>query len=211
MIGIYKITNPKGKIYIGQSLDIEKRRRQYERIACQSQTKLFNSIKKYGWNEHKFEVLCECDELELNEREIYYGDLFDCIRTGLNLKECGGNRARYSDEARANMCKPKNITQEQRDVLRNRMVLLHTGVKKSDACKEKVRQSKLGIPRTNQVRMKISESRKDKKPILAIKDCAIIEYPSLCTASKELKRNRKTINQALANGFNCNGHKLYYL
>ena len=26
MVGIYKITNPKGKIYIGQSVDLDKRK-----------------------------------------------------------------------------------------------------------------------------------------------------------------------------------------
>jgi len=29
MVGIYKITNPNGKIYIGQSINIESRKRVY--------------------------------------------------------------------------------------------------------------------------------------------------------------------------------------
>ncbi len=32
MIGIYKITNPEGKIYIGQSIDIDRRFKEYKRL-----------------------------------------------------------------------------------------------------------------------------------------------------------------------------------
>lgn len=211
MIGIYKITNPNGLVYIGQSSDIEKRRKQYERCACHSQTKLYNSIRKYGWDNHRFEILMECDLAEINEMEKYYGELYDCVKTGLNLKECGGNRQLMSEETKRNMSKPHTLTDQQRFDLSERMKKLHTGKAKSAECAEKVRQSKIGIARPEWVRRKVSEGRKDKKAIISIKDCAIIEYPSLCTASKELNRDRKTINQALAKGFNCNGHKLYYL
>ena len=37
MIGIYKITNPKGKIYIGQSINIENRFKVYKRYNCKGQ------------------------------------------------------------------------------------------------------------------------------------------------------------------------------
>lgn len=30
MVGIYKITNPKGRIYIGQSVNIEQRKQNYK-------------------------------------------------------------------------------------------------------------------------------------------------------------------------------------
>lgn len=44
-IGIYKITNPKGKIYIGQSIDIDKRINTYRLMHCKDQKLLYNSIK----------------------------------------------------------------------------------------------------------------------------------------------------------------------
>ena len=34
MIGIYKITNPSGKIYIGQSINIENRKKIYSKSIC---------------------------------------------------------------------------------------------------------------------------------------------------------------------------------
>lgn len=46
MIGIYKITNPKGKVYIGQSIDINERFKTYSYLKCKNQTKLYNSAKE---------------------------------------------------------------------------------------------------------------------------------------------------------------------
>ena len=65
-IGIYKITSPSKKIYIGQSIDIEYRWKSYKRLHCQTQTKLYNSLKKYGSDKHKFEILQLCDKEQLN-------------------------------------------------------------------------------------------------------------------------------------------------
>jgi group I intron endonuclease len=73
MIGIYKITSPTSKIYIGQSTDIEKRWKDYFTLArCKSQTKLYNSLKNHGYQNHKFEVIEECSENNLLERENYW-------------------------------------------------------------------------------------------------------------------------------------------
>ena len=96
--GIYKITSPNNKIYIGQSIDCLGRKSFYKRLACKKQTRLFNSIRKHGWIKHKFEILCQCDRTELNNLEIYYIALFQCFNSkyGLNLRlggEGGGGHA----------------------------------------------------------------------------------------------------------------------
>ena len=65
MIGIYKITNPKGKIYIGQSTNIEDRWEKGHKYNCGSGKKLKNSLNKYGWENHKKEILEEdLDEIK---------------------------------------------------------------------------------------------------------------------------------------------------
>ena len=46
MIGIYKITNPTNKIYIGQSIDIKKRFNQYKNLQCKGQKALYSSLLK---------------------------------------------------------------------------------------------------------------------------------------------------------------------
>lgn len=76
MIGIYKITSPSNKVYIGQSIDIDKRLDKYKTdLKYISQPKLRNSLRKYGIDNHKFEILEECLQEQLNERETYYKQL----------------------------------------------------------------------------------------------------------------------------------------
>jgi group I intron endonuclease len=91
--GIYKITSPSNKVYIGQSIDIIKRFKFYCGLHCRQQQLIYNSLKKHGVDKHKFEVLCQCSREELNNLEVYYIDLYQSFNSkfGLNLKEGGGN------------------------------------------------------------------------------------------------------------------------
>jgi len=72
--GIYRIISPTGKIYIGQSINIIHRFRQY--LYCSGRgaigPKLFNSLTKHGSENHKFEIIEECLVEQLNERETYW-------------------------------------------------------------------------------------------------------------------------------------------
>lgn len=94
--GIYKIVNPNGKIYIGQAKDLLERKRTYSRSACKAQRLLFNSLNKYGWNNHIFEIIEEIDFNidKLNELEIKYIKEYNSYRgwsmNGLNLTTGGG-------------------------------------------------------------------------------------------------------------------------
>ena len=88
MIGVYKIINPKGLIYIGSSNDIDTRWKWYKKLRCNSQTKLCNSLRKYGIDNHIFEVVEECDVEILLERELFYGTMYECLdkKRGLNCR-----------------------------------------------------------------------------------------------------------------------------
>jgi group I intron endonuclease len=89
IIGIYKITNPKGKIYVGQSVNIDERKLQYKNLnaGVEKQPKIYNSIKKYGWENHIFEILEECSLDQLDEKEVYWGIYFDVLgKKGLVLR-----------------------------------------------------------------------------------------------------------------------------
>lgn len=87
MIGIYKITSPTNKVYIGKSVKIEKRIEKYKGAHCKSQPILYSSLKKYGWINHKFEILCECEISELNNKERYYQDLYNSMSVnGMNCR-----------------------------------------------------------------------------------------------------------------------------
>ena len=103
IIGIYKITSPTGRIYIGQSIDIPQRwtaykyfERDYEcYIKAKKRSLIFQSLGKHGHANHKFEIVENCDESVLNDREIYYIELFKSnarkypTLRGLNLHEGG--------------------------------------------------------------------------------------------------------------------------
>ena len=53
MIGIYKITSPSNKIYIGQSTDIEGRIKGYKSLSCKKQTRLLNIHTQSSLFKHK--------------------------------------------------------------------------------------------------------------------------------------------------------------
>jgi group I intron endonuclease len=88
LTGIYKITSPSGRIYIGQSIDLKQRIKVYRSNPkrAKGQTKLYNSFMKYGVENHKFEIIELCLGKYLNNMERYYQDKFDCIENGLNLR-----------------------------------------------------------------------------------------------------------------------------
>ena len=65
--GIYKITSPTGKIYIGKSVNIKIRKNHYAYHSGKGQPKIYNSIIKHGWKSHTFEIICICEKDELNE------------------------------------------------------------------------------------------------------------------------------------------------
>jgi len=107
IVGIYKIISPSGKIYIGQSTDIDRRKKEYERLQCKSQSKLYNSLKKHSWESHIHEIIEKCPSEQLNEREIYWGEYHNVLgENGLNLK-LGNTNGKMSDESKQKMKKPK--------------------------------------------------------------------------------------------------------
>jgi group I intron endonuclease len=92
MIGIYKITSPSKRTYIGQSIDIENRWIKYKNINnSKVQQKLYRSFIKYGIDNHMFEILEECSTDELDNTEIKWINHFKTNKTGLNILGGGGN------------------------------------------------------------------------------------------------------------------------
>lgn len=118
MIGIYKITSPKNKIYIGQSVNIEQRFKSYTRLCVRTsqQILLYRSLKKYGVDKHKFEILEECLESDLNEKERYYQDLYSAVgKNGLNCRlTTASDRSGKLSEETKNKLKGKPCSAETR-------------------------------------------------------------------------------------------------
>jgi group I intron endonuclease len=149
MIGIYKITNPKGRVYIGQSIDIYKRFYMYRFLHCKKQVRLYNSFLKYGYENHKFEIICECDELDLNKKERYYQEFYDVLsENGMNCVYQGydGKSGKRSEETKRKISiknKGSNngmygvkMTKEQKEIRRD---YKHTKEAKSKISKRSYR------------------------------------------------------------------------
>lgn len=100
MIGIYKIENLiNGKVYIGQSRNIEKRwtahrTRPFNQNSKQYDLALYRSIRKYGLENFSFVVLEETLIEDLDNREKYWIEYYDSHNKekGYNLTD-GGNSA----------------------------------------------------------------------------------------------------------------------
>lgn len=96
IIGIYRIINPEGKIYIGKSKNILKRWDGYRKIGCKDQRKLHYSFLYEGIKNHIFEIIEECRFEELDFRERYWQDFYDV--TGQNGLNCVLNLGGYISE-----------------------------------------------------------------------------------------------------------------
>lgn len=94
---IYKITSPSGKVYIGQTIDYERRMSTYLRShkSVKGQKKLYNSFIKYGVDKHLFNIIEEIPKEELNKREIFWILKYNSIRKGLNITIGGNNSYGY--------------------------------------------------------------------------------------------------------------------
>ncbi len=113
-IGIYKITSPSGRIYIGQSWDVNKRFKTYKNLQCKGQTLLYKSLSKYGVENHIFEMIHELpkdvEQSILDTYEILYISQYNSnyIRSGfgLNLTD-GGDKGtkghKHSQESKEKM------------------------------------------------------------------------------------------------------------
>jgi group I intron endonuclease len=163
MKGIYKITSPSNKVYIGQSIDIERRFRHYKRMVCKEQIKIYNSFLKYGVDSHIFEILELCDTKDLNNRERYYQDLYDSVVNGLNLlyvksEHFNGGHSEESKKKISNSLKGKTFTDEHKykiGLSNSRRVL-------SSETIEKHRLNGLGKKASLETKKKMSESQKKR-------------------------------------------------
>jgi group I intron endonuclease len=144
MIGIYKIISPSGKIYIGQSKDLHRRKGDYNRYSKKScrQVKLIASINKYGWSNHVFEIIEVCSVEELSIKERFWQEYYDSIEHGLNCiyVKTEEKAAVFSSDSRLKM--------------RNAQL----GKKRSAECKENMSKAKTGKLLSQETKEKISKA-----------------------------------------------------
>lgn len=107
---IYKITNTiNGKIYIGQtSYSIESRFIEHcedmHRRQCEKRP-LYAAMQKYGIENFRIEMIEECPQEEVQERERYWISIYDSYHKGYNATKGGDGRLLYDHEAIVNRLK----------------------------------------------------------------------------------------------------------
>jgi len=167
MIGIYKITNPLNEIYIGQSVNIEKRFASYRSLSCKTQPKIYNSLKLHGVEKHSFQIIIECEILELNNNERYYQELYNSIINGLNSQYAKSSSKKYmhSEETKLKMSLSQKgkVQSLERRIINSKLKKgnkYRLGHKVSEQTKDKIRKANLGKKISEETKRKMSESSK---------------------------------------------------
>ena len=166
-IGIYKITSPSNKVYIGQSINIETRKIDYTRFNnnLQKQPKIYNSLLKYGWDNHIHEIIEECEIEQLNERETYWKQYYlDQVNGNWNevlfceLYDNGGGPKSESTKSKiSESLKGKQYSEKTKLKISESL----KGKLKSDRHKQNIKLGKQNI--SEETLIKMSESIKGKK------------------------------------------------
>lgn len=148
IIGVYKITNPNGRIYIGSSIDVERRIKNYKNLnKGQRQRKLYNSFQKNGFENHKFEIICQCLIENLYDLERYYGELYNCTSSfNLNcqLPKTGDKKILISEETKIRISECKKgekhwaFGKKMKEDSKLKISRSHTGKKHTQSHKDKV-------------------------------------------------------------------------
>ena len=193
-IGIYKIISPSGRIYVGQSENIETRWRDYK--YSKSQTRLIRSFKKYGIDNHIFEIIEECTLEQLTNRENFWQIHYDVIsEKGLNCHIVDVNTGKrvYTEESRLKMS-------EGRVGEKNHMFGKKLSREKCDRI-SKVHKGKVVSQKTKDKR-KITLGDKQKgggNPRAREVICVLtsITFKCITECAAFLNMNRKTLNDQL--------------
>jgi group I intron endonuclease len=179
MVGIYSITNIiNGKKYIGQSVDVKSRIRNHKwahRHNCHDNDHLQKSFNKYGEDSFSFNIICECEETQLDALERFYIALYNCINPSYGYNsETGGNLNKHlSEESRLKMSKMRSGENSGM-----------WGKKHTEETKAIMREKALGRPMSDEAKAKSSESHKGKlaKALYCIE--ADVEFPSSLEAAE---------------------------
>ena len=97
---IYKITNKiNGKMYIGQTIRTLSHRKNghYTNYKNNVHTKLYDAMRKYGWDNFEFEPICSCLNIDvLNKMETFFIKYYNTIENGYNMYEGGDNNSMFN-------------------------------------------------------------------------------------------------------------------
>ena len=182
---IYKITSPSGRYYIGKTVNLNGRLSSYKNHNNKEQRLIHNSILKYGWENHTFEVLGEFHVNVLSEMEIKFIEEYNSFHgknsLGMNLT-LGGDGS--------------------------------TGRVDSNEVKLKRAQKHIGLKRSDETKKLMSEKKKGKVPSCSLlprseKQLHHIKYGNIGREKSE-ESSKKEMNTKLKNFIKKYGSILQY-
>lgn len=173
---IYKITSPSGRVYIGLTLNLPRREKNYRNLECKKQHILYNSIKKHGWNTHKFDVI----DTFTSEGQFALGKEIFWIRSfmsnkckwpkmnGINSNDGGQSNTglKMSEESKRKISlanKGRKVSEEGRLRMSTAFKGKGLGRKISQEWKDKIRAAKVGVSRSEETKKKLSIWRTGRK------------------------------------------------
>lgn len=191
--GIYMITSPSCKSYIGRSLNLKERLNKYKNLLCSEQQGIYHAILKYGWENMIVTILYSENRTDttndlLNKLEIEFIDRYNTlVPNGYNLKS-GGNQPVLSEVTKLRMSisgKKKKLSEEHK--------------------------KKLSIAQ-NKSWVKEKKSFIHSRKILqfSIDGVFIKEWSSITKASKSCGINMIAIKQSCRKGCNSHGYECRY-
>ena len=155
---IYSITNKLNwKRYIGQTVKKNINDRWSAHLKQNSNCRyLKHALAKYGKDNFNFEVILECDDSDLNNRELYYMKYYNTIvPNGYNLREAG-NHGRHNEETKLKIKKTlsswySNLPESKKKELSERQ--------------SGERNHNFGKKMSDEQKQKISQNMKNKRPV----------------------------------------------
>ena len=89
---IYKISSPKGKVYIGRTNNFDGRMAEHKCSALTKKAKnsLYKAIRKYGWDNMTKEILVEIEPSQAQKIEEEFILAYDSVKKGYNDTYVGG-------------------------------------------------------------------------------------------------------------------------
>lgn len=190
--GIYKIENcVNGKVYIGQSEDVERRIKDHRRKLRDHKhynQHLQRAVDKYGLENFKFDLLEECAVDDLNEKEINYIAQYRAYEDGYNSTVGGDGNRGYtaSEETRQKLRAAHADVSGKNNPMYGKKLVDIMGEEKYMAYVKRSREAKAAIGR-RRVGCHLSEDTKQKISIAKKKYYAErphIKRPPMSDATK---------------------------
>ena len=233
---IYKLTSPSNKIYIGQTINFKNRMGKYKNVNCKNQTKIYNAIKKYGFDSFKVEVLIEVESKEyLDKLEKFFIKFYNSFENGYKCNT-GGKFYKISEEQKKRLSKVNKETTKQRlnirvastdidgnilkefDSLKDASIFYNTSSSNiSRSAKGQYKKLKdlnfiyLGKPKRKYKQENPSgKGCGIKKTVFTNKNGKICEYNSLLECSEKIGISLRQLNRVLKNGKKYKDITFYY-